>query len=50
MNTRPSASQAMTGSPASVVRMWASALNGDVSFGYPGTSELTKDLPPSSDR
>src|SRR6266702_86442 len=50
MKTRPSPSHAITGSPASNVRMWARGAYGEVSSGYPGMSELTKLCPPSSDR
>src|SRR2546422_6488511 len=49
-NTRPWASQAMTGSPALAVRTFASTAYGEVSPGYPGTSELWKLTPPFSDR
>ena len=50
MNTRPWRSQAITGSPDEAVRIWASAAYGDVSPGYPGTSELRKLAPPFSER
>ena len=50
MKTRPCLSQAMTGSPDEAVRICASAAYGEVSPGYPGTSELTKLAPPFSER
>ena len=46
----PWLSQAMTGSPELAVRMWASAAYGEVSSGYPGTSELRNVAPPSCER
>src|SRR6476620_1784756 len=49
-NRRPSASHASTGSPAVAVRTCARAANGEVSSGYPGTSELLNDVPPFSER
>src|SRR3954462_3980647 len=50
MKSRPWLSQAMTGSPAEAVRIFASAAYGDVSPGYPGTSELVNAEPPFSER
>ena len=50
MNTRSWPSQAMTGSPEEEVRICASAPYGDVSPGYPGTTELWSVLPPSCER
>src|SRR5689334_15619435 len=48
--TRPWLSQAITGSPELAVRICARAAYGEVSPGYPGTSELTNEPPEFSDR
>src|SRR3954447_76778 len=50
MNRRPWLSHAITGSPDPAVRTRASAAYGDVSPGYPGTSELWNDAPEFSER
>src|SRR5919201_6931547 len=50
MKTRPWLSHAITGSPAPDVRTCASCAYGDGSPGYPGTSELWKLRPQSSER
>src|SRR5213596_4200880 len=49
-NSRPCLSQANTGSPESAVRTCADAAYGELSPGYPGTTELVKLAPPFSDR
>jgi hypothetical protein len=49
-NARPCASHAITGSPALAVRACDSAASGDLSPGYPGTSELWKLVPPFVER
>jgi len=48
--SRPSASQARTGSPAVAVRICARAAYGDRSSGYPGTRELANEAPPFCER
>src|SRR3954447_4781514 len=49
-NSRPSPSQASTGSPALAVRMCARAAYGVLSPGYPGMSDDWNDPPPFCDR